>query len=631
MFEDLLNKLQLAEQSSFLNTLNDISDSYYSSSKTPLTDEQFDYLVSLYERKFNEEYSYIGSKGKCKLPCYMPSLNKAKENHVLSLFNTRCNDSKYIVTDKVDGYSLLMVFKKGENVKLYNRGDGEFGTDVTDIYKYINKGNINIEKIEKLSNILYVRGELVMNTETFKKYSKQYNNPRNLVAGVINAKDKDKEILKDITFIAYGLPTYTQVNTSLDILNTLTSLGFYTPNIEEITSKELCKDHLQPLLTCRKERAPFDIDGLVITSYKLKVENSIENPKYSIAFKMLGETTEAKVVHVEWNLSKTNALKPRIKIEPVVLNGVTIKYLTGFNAKYIVDNDIGIDTILLVTRSGDVIPHILEVLSPTKAFLPNLNYHWNSSGVDIISDDDNTRETFINRMISLFTECDVKGMKEGILNKLYESGIVNEHLLFNCTKEKLLLTEGIKDKSATNILESISTLKNKVTLLHLMVGSCIFAGFGNKKISKILNNVNSIQEFVLNDKLIDKTDIVNKIRGLEGFLKTADTFYENLLTFKEYYEDVKDIFMLHYEIIGDLKENVESGKFRNMSFCFSGVRDKSLEECIKSSGGTIDSSLTKTTKYLVVLTLDGTSSKIEKAQKYGTEIITIEEMKEKCK
>jgi hypothetical protein len=80
-----------------------------------------------------------------------------------------------------------------------------------------------------------------------------------------------------------------------------------------------------------------------------------------------------------------------------------------------------------------------------------------------------------------------------------------------------------------------------------MVGSCIFAGFGNKKISKILNNVNSIQEFVLNDKLIDKTDIVNKIRGLEGFFKTADTFYENLLTFKEYYEDVKDIFMLHYE------------------------------------------------------------------------------------
>ena len=625
MFEDLLNKLQTSDKLYFLNTLNDISDSYYSSSKTPLTDEQFDYLVSLYEGKFNEEYSYIGSKGKCKLPCYMPSLNKAKDNHALSLFNTRCNDNKYIVTDKIDGYSLLMVFKKGENIKLYNRGDGEFGTDITHIYKYIDKGNINIGKIEKLKDTLYVRGELVMYNDTFKKYSKQYNNPRNLVAGVINAKDTDKNILKDITFIAYGLPTY-KLDTTINVFDTLKTLGFYIPNIEEITSKQVCKDYLESLLIKRKEQAPFDIDGLVVTPYKLKVENSIENPKYNIAFKMLGDTTEAKVVEVEWNLSKTNALKPRIKIEPVILNGVTIKNLTGFNAKYIVDNNIGPNTILLITRSGDVIPHILDVLTPTKAFLPNLNFHWSSSGVDIISDDDNTREAFIHRMISLFTECDVKGMKEGVLNKLYESGIVNEHLLFNCTKEKLLLVEGVKDKSATNILESISALKTKVTLVSLMVGSCMFVGIGNKKISKILNNVIDIQDFILKDKILDRNDIVNKIKGLDGFNKTADIFYDYLLSFKEYYEDVKDIFMLHYETIEE-----PQGKFINMSFCFSGVRDKAIEEYIKNNGGTIDGSLSKTTKVLVVLTKDGTSSKIEKALKYNTNIITIEEMKEKCK
>ena len=628
MFEDLLNKLQTADKLYFLNSLNDISDSYYSSSKTPLTDEQFDYLVSLYEKKFNEEYSYIGSKGKCKLPCYMPSLNKAKDNHVLSLFNTRCNDTKYIVTDKIDGYSLLMVFKEGENIKLYNRGDGEFGTDITHIYKYIDKGNINIGKLEKLKDTLYVRGELVMYNDTFKKYSKQYNNPRNLVAGVINAKDTSIEILKDITFIAYGLPTYNKLNTTIEIFNTLKSLGFYIPNIEEITSKQVCKDYLQELLTKRKEQAPFDIDGLVITPYKLKVENSIENPKYNIAFKMLGDTSEAKVIEVEWNLSKTNALKPRIKIEPVVLNGVTIKNLTGFNAKYIVDNNIGPNTILLITRSGDVIPHILDVVSSTTASLPNLNFHWSSSGVDIISDDDNTREAFINRMITLFTECDVKGMKEGILNKLYDSGIINEHLLFNCTKEKLLLAEGVKDKSACNILEAINILKNKVTLVNLMVGSCIFVGFGNKKISKILNNINDIQEFILKDKIIDKNDIINKIKNLDGFLKTADIFYDYLLVFKEYYEDVKNIFMLHYEIIEETKKE---GKFINMSFCFSGVRDKIMEEYIKNNGGTIDATLSKTTKVLVVLTKDGTSSKIEKAIKFNTNIITIEEMKEKCK
>ena len=133
---------------------------------------------------------------------------------------------------------------------------------------------------------------------------------------------------------------------------------------------------------------------------------------------MLGEVQKAKVIEVEWNVSKTNALKPRIKINPVMFGSITVQHLTGFNAKYIKENNIGKGTILSITRSGDVIPHILSVISSTEADLPTKNCHWR--GVDLISDDDNTKETFINRMISLFTECDVKGMKEGILNKLYD-------------------------------------------------------------------------------------------------------------------------------------------------------------------------------------------------------------------
>jgi tripartite-type tricarboxylate transporter receptor subunit TctC len=65
-------------------------------------------LVKLYEERF-EEYNYLGSKGNCKLPCYMPSLNKAKDDHSLELFKKRCGDKRYVISDKVDGYSLLMV------------------------------------------------------------------------------------------------------------------------------------------------------------------------------------------------------------------------------------------------------------------------------------------------------------------------------------------------------------------------------------------------------------------------------------------------------------------------------------------------------------------------------------------
>jgi NAD-dependent DNA ligase len=133
MFQNIINRVQTADKYEFLSVLNNISDSYYNGSNSPLSDTEFDHLVKLYEERF-EEYNYLGSKGNCKLPCYMPSLNKAKDDHSLELFKKRCGDKRYVISDKVDGYSLLMVFKEGEKPKLYNRGDGEFGTDISHIY-----------------------------------------------------------------------------------------------------------------------------------------------------------------------------------------------------------------------------------------------------------------------------------------------------------------------------------------------------------------------------------------------------------------------------------------------------------------------------------------------------------------
>jgi len=625
MFQSIIQRVQSADKQEFLSLLNNISDSYYNSSKTPLSDGEFDSLVKLYEERF-EEYNYLGSKGNCKLPCYMPSLNKAKDDHSLTLFKKRCGDKRYVITDKVDGYSLLIVFKEGEQPKLYNRGDGEFGTDVSDIYKYINKGKINLGKIEKLSNIVYVRGELVMDNITFEKYKGKYNNPRNLVAGVINSKERDIHILKDIKFIAYSLPcfNYKDILTNSDVLNKLEEIGFYTP-FKTIRKEDLiCEQQLSIDLMVRKEDAEYDIDGLVITPLTIMKENSIDNPKYTIAFKMLGEVQTAKVIEVEWNVSKTNALKPRIKINPVMFGSITVQHLTGFNAKYIKENNIGKGTVLSITRSGDVIPHILSVISSTEADLPTKNCHWR--GVDLISDDDNTKTQFISRMVTLFENTDIKGMKEGILTKLYDSGITTEHSLFNINKKDLLLVEGVKDKSASNILECIQLLKNKVNLCNLMVGSCIFIGFGEKKISKILSNVEEVNDLILKDKYISNERLISKIESLGGFNKTAKDFVDHLDTFKEYYEGVKDIFTLNNEKYNK-EEPKSEGDLKGKSYCFSGVRDKSLEGVIVSRGGTVADSLTKTVTYLVVLDINGSSSKIEKAKKYGVNIISIDDLK----
>ena len=85
-FEDILKKVNhITDKKDFLSVLNKVSDEYYNSFSTELKDTEFDTLVCMYEKQFNEEYIYLGSKGDIKLPVFMPSLNKVKDNHALGL------------------------------------------------------------------------------------------------------------------------------------------------------------------------------------------------------------------------------------------------------------------------------------------------------------------------------------------------------------------------------------------------------------------------------------------------------------------------------------------------------------------------------------------------------------------
>ena len=76
-----------------------------------------------------------------------------------------------------------------------------------------------------------------------------------------------------------------------------------------------------------------------------------------------------------------------------------------------------------------------------------------------------------------------------------------------------------------------------------------------------------------------------------------------------------------------VKNIILNDTLKGKSYCFSGVRDKDLEGVIVSKGGVIADSLTKTVTYLVVLDINGSSSKIEKAKKYGINIISIDNLK----
>jgi NAD-dependent DNA ligase len=136
--------------------------------------------------------------------------------------------SEYIIEDKLDGVSCLVTINKGK-LKLYTRGDGEVGADVSYLAQYFTSIPKNLTNIN-----INVRGELIMKKSTFnKKYAKNYANPRNMVSGLVGAKTV-REGLKDVDFVAYEVVGDGIMAKPSDQLEYLKSIGFTTVRNETV-------------------------------------------------------------------------------------------------------------------------------------------------------------------------------------------------------------------------------------------------------------------------------------------------------------------------------------------------------------------------------------------------------------
>ena len=200
-------------QKDFYDFLVKASDAYYNTNSPIISDSEFDILVKQYEDEYGDFY-YLGSVGKEKLPVFMGSLNKIKDENAIQNYKNKivgdgtsqtCGN-KIIVTDKIDGLSMLVKINKKGNISLYTRGNGYEGTNISDIKDYINFGNVvfpSLKDNQYITDEILIRGEIVMLNSVFNKYKEQFSNARNTVAGIINSKNKDISLLKDLTFIAY--------------------------------------------------------------------------------------------------------------------------------------------------------------------------------------------------------------------------------------------------------------------------------------------------------------------------------------------------------------------------------------------------------------------------------------------
>lgn len=645
-----INNINTLSEKQLYSLLDKLCVEYYNDEPS-VSDEKFDTIKELYEKKFNKIYDKVGapilgSQEKKKLPKWMGSLDKIRDKKSLDIWKKKYS-GPYIITDKIDGVSCLQ-----EKNYLYTRGDGVVGTNISHLFPHFNIPN---------NPSGFIRMEIVMPKDKFEqKYKDEMANARNMISGLVNRKHFDKNATKDVLCVAYEYDNG-QNGSQSDQLSILKKLKYTLPYYEKITSENLTIEYLKTLLLKRKGEANYDIDGLVIVNNVGCKQIKGENPKNSIAFKMEGESVETIVEEVEWNTSKHGLLKPRIRITPIDLCGVTITWCTGFNAKFILDNKICKGCTIEVTRSGDVIPFIKDVVIPgDHADMPDEEYEWakkknmvpeyemaeemketrvarethgdetycvwySDSDVDIQIKGEND-EMRIQKLIAFFKKLDAKFVGESTIRKLYEGGYTTLYDLFELELKDFVNIDGFKEKSATRVIDAIQKSITHVEMSKIAAASGVMGiGIGEKKIQLVVDEHPDILEQDLS--LSEMTELVEQIKGFKTMSVHFATGLRKLKTFLEEHPQIT----LKKEIVfeSESEEEHEQREFENKIVVFTGFRNEDMEKKIKKLGGKVTDSVSKKTNLLVVAQRYSNNSKEIKAEALGIEIITREEFESK--
>jgi NAD-dependent DNA ligase len=625
--------LEKLSQEELANLLQVANANYYNEKGDLMTDNEYDIVKEYMEKKYptNAVIQQVGApiadraRNKVELPYEMWSMDKIKpDSNALSGW-VKKYPGPYVLSCKLDGVSGLYS-TEGDVPKLFTRGDGKVGQDVSFLLPVL---KLPLEKG------IVVRGEFIIPKKVFaEKYAGQFANPRNLVSGIVNSKKADEKTA-DLHFVTYEV-IMPQLKPS-EQLAKLKASGFEVVQNESLDV--LSNESLSETLVDWRTNYEYEIDGVIVTDDAVHKRIS-GNPDHAFAFKMVlsDQKAEVKVVDVLWSPSKDGFLKPRVRIEPVRLGGVTIEYATGYNAKFIEDNMIGIGAIVEIIRSGDVIPKILKVIvHAEKAKMPAESYKWNDTRVDVLLENAGENATVQEKnLTAFFTHLEVEGLKAGNIKKLMAAGYDTIPKILAMTKEDFAKVgyKTLADKYVENIREKVQN----ASIVDLMVASGTMGrGLGAKKIEPILE--------AHPDILISKEDPAAKIakvkavKGIEN--KTATLFVENIPRFVEFLDSIDQSDKLSGKAPGpgpvETKASAkavqssidQSNPLYGKKIVMTKVRDQDIIRELKARGATLEDTIGSKTFVLIVKSMEDVSNKTKYAVEHGIPIMTPEDFKAK--
>jgi len=617
-------------------------DSYYNKSFSTISDKDFDKLKDEFTRLYPDDpfLKTIGApipeasewdKAKHKIP--MHSCNKvntvvefeswAKDNNLV--------DEELITSEKLDGISLEIEYENGKLTKAITRGDGTTGEVIT-------PNVLRMQNVKEVLPIPYtgsLRSEIMLRTGDFVSINKlceirgekPYQNVRNGASGIAKGFDgKYTEYLYTEYYFASGdFKTKKEMYDFIERKLKLKTCKHFVGNIE--TAKLVYNEYEMSA----RSALDHEIDGLVIEPNEIAKLNALgmksENYRGMIAWKFTSMKKQTKVQSVEWQLGNSGRITPVIIMETVELAGVKVSRASVHNLGMFNEFNFHKGDIVLVERANDVIPQICENLSnhpgarrgdklDVPKTCPVCGDKVSVGGIFLECKNEGCSGGEIGNLVKWVKKLELKGIASATIEKLYEANLVKTPADFYKLKPNLICElEGFGSRSAEMIIDTLNA-KKEVSFGEF-IGGLNIPNFSDKTAELLEENGYDTIEKIINAQEYELT----KIKGIG--IETARAILKGLQNKVKIIIELKKVGI---NIMKKEKKEVKSGSpFTGKKVVFTGalnIKRADAQRMVIEAGGDCPSSLAKDTDYLVMAELDSTSSKAQKAEKYGTKVLS---------
>ena len=541
---------------------------------------------------------------------------------------------------KIDGLSCSLRYERGRLVQAATRGDGAVGEDVTANVAFI--ADIPQQLHGSAPEVFEIRGEVYMAKADFAALNasseRQFANPRNAAAGSLRQKDASVTASRPLRFLAHGwgeasaLPGATQ----FEVMRVIGTWGL--PVSDLLIRADTSDVALAQFGAIEALRAdlPFDIDGVVYKVDRLDWQARLgfvsRSPRWALAHKFPAERAQTTLVAIDIQVGRTGKLTPVARLEPVTVGGVVVTNATLHNKDEIARLGVRLGDRVAVQRAGDVIPQVLENLTPEvdrPAFdFPATCPECGSEAIAEVGEVDirctgglicpaqriERLKHFVSR-----GALDIEGLGDKTIVEFVALGWLHapaDIFRLRAHRGELLTREGWKAKSVDNLIASIEAKRTPDPIRFLFGIGIRHVGAGTSKdLIRAFGSVARVAEIARHD------DAVTELASVEGVGPVVaqaliDFFHEDHN--REAWDD-----LLSEVTSAPYVSNVRASPVTGKTIVFTGSletmsRDEAKAQAEALGARTAGSVSAKTD---LVVAGPGAGSKLKKAAELGIEVI----------